>query len=42
MTVYIPVGVSGSGKSTLWRTKYPDSELLEADLIRKEVGGDIS
>ena len=42
MTVYMPVGVSGSGKSTLWRTKYPDSELLEADLIRKEVGGDIS
>lgn len=42
MTVYLPIGVSGSGKSTLWRTKYPDSELLEADLIRKEVGGDVS
>lgn len=42
MTVYLPIGISGSGKSTLWRTKYPDSELLEADLIRKEVGGDVS
>lgn len=42
MTVYLPIGISGAGKSTLWRTKYPDSELLEADLIRKEVGGDVS
>ena len=41
MKVILPIACSGAGKTTYWRTHCPDSTLLEADLIREELTGDI-